>query len=128
MSAEGNNEEYQFDPDLHYAVGAYVDAKDSVNRWCLAKIIDRNEDMVNVHFDGWSSRWNEWYSINSNKVGPFRKYTKGYTGQSKVALRDWKFSLAELDELEPKLIELIKNSLKGLGAYDATQFYRGRLY
>lgn len=36
--------------------------------------------------------------MNSYKLGPFRKYSKGYTGQQKIALRqNMKFNLDDLN-------------------------------
>jgi hypothetical protein len=34
----------------------YIDAKDSVNNWCVARIIDHDirNNRIYIHFDGWS--------------------------------------------------------------------------
>lgn len=39
----------------------YVDAKDSVNNWCIAKIIDHDlpHYKISVHFDGWSGKYDD---------------------------------------------------------------------
>lgn len=39
----------------------YIDAKDQVNNWCVAKIIDQDliNLKINIHFDGWSSKYDE---------------------------------------------------------------------
>ena len=39
----------------------YLDAKDSVNNWCVAKIIEHDipNGRVTIHFDGWSNRYDE---------------------------------------------------------------------
>ena len=39
----------------------YVDAKDSVNNWCVARIIDHKlqAGRITIHFDGWSPRYDE---------------------------------------------------------------------
>ena len=37
--------------------------------------------------------------FTSSKLAPFRKFSVGYTGQSKFALRDWKFSLEEIKQV-----------------------------
>jgi hypothetical protein len=61
----------------------YIDAKDSVNNWCVAKIIDHDliNNRISIHFDGWSARYDETVKINSSRIACFRKYTSGYTGQ-----------------------------------------------
>ena len=37
--------------------------------------------------------------LKSSKIGPFRLYSKGYTGQLKIPLRQLKFSLEGLSEV-----------------------------
>ena len=39
----------------------YIDAKDSVNNWCVAKIIDHDmqSQKLQLHFDGWSPKYDE---------------------------------------------------------------------
>ena len=37
--------------------------------------------------------------FTSSKLAPFRKFSVGYTGQSKFALRDWKFSVEEIKQV-----------------------------
>ena len=70
------------------AVGEFIDAVDSVNKWCLASVAQIVSDTyVKVHFDGWSSKWDVAYKWNSWKVAPFRRYSKGYTGQNGVPIR-----------------------------------------
>ena len=60
----------------------YVDAKDSVNNWCAAQIIEENVDQgtIKIHFEGWSDRHDVVIKKNSNKMAPFRSQTRGYTG------------------------------------------------
>lgn len=42
-------------------VDRFIDAKDSVNNWCLAKIVKvvEADSSLEVRFDGWSYRYNE---------------------------------------------------------------------
>lgn len=81
-----------------YDEGRFIDAQDSVNTWCLSsicQIIDPKN--IKVHYDGWSSKWDMTAKITSYKIAPFRKWSRGYTGQQRVALRhNMKFSLDEL--------------------------------
>jgi hypothetical protein len=39
----------------------FLDAKDSVNNWCVARIIDHDLQnyKIKIHFDGWSPRYDE---------------------------------------------------------------------
>jgi len=51
----------KFDPIDFYLKDTYVDCKDSVNNWCLARILERCDDdrTIKVNFDGWSHKWDE---------------------------------------------------------------------
>jgi len=39
--------------------GFYVDALDENKKWCVAQIIDRKSDFIKIHYDGWSSKYDE---------------------------------------------------------------------
>jgi len=41
--------------------GTYIDAKDSMNNWCVAIILDffPKEDRITIRYDGWADRWND---------------------------------------------------------------------
>jgi hypothetical protein len=30
---------------------------DSINNWCLAKVVEVSDKHVKVHYDGWSQKW-----------------------------------------------------------------------
>ena len=67
--------------------GEYIDAMDTVSKWCLAQVIARDDTAARCHFDGWSSKWDLSYRWTSSKIAPFRRYSRGYTGQVKTPLR-----------------------------------------
>ena len=35
--------------------GMWIDAKDSVNAWCMASVVQVSDKHVRVHFDGWAA-------------------------------------------------------------------------
>ena len=39
----------------------FIDAKDSVNNWCVARIVehDLSHYKISVHFDGWSTKYDD---------------------------------------------------------------------
>jgi len=106
----------------NYDEGRFIDAQDSVNLWCLGQIAQFTDSKtMRVHFDGWSSKWDLNMKINNYKVAPFRKYSRGYTGQNRVALRsNLKFNLDDLFQEKQRLIKLIEDDLNGLGAFQTT--------
>lgn len=121
----------KFDPIDFYLKDTYVDCKDSVNSWCLAKILERCDDdrTLRVNFDGWSHKWDEWVKFTSSKICPFRKYSAGYSGQTKVAIRDWKFSVPEANQKIQKLQEVVASNFTNLASsFEITQYLRGSEY
>lgn len=112
-----------------YKVGKFIDAQDTVNTWCLGQVVASDGRLVTVHYDGWSSKWDMNARVNNYKIAPFRKYSKGYTGQQKVALRAlMKFSLEDLAKEKKKVQEFMESDLSGLSAFETTQYIRGHLY
>jgi len=109
--------------------GLYVDAKDSVNNWCVAQVVevDAIQDRVKVHYDGWSQKWETWIPVNSDKLAPFRMHSKRYSGQTKQAIRDWALKLSEIEEIEKLMTSLVQSEF-ALPAPEITQFLRGRLF
>lgn len=62
-----------------YAVGQWVDVKDTVDQWLEAQVIDLLSTeaglTVKVHYNGWPSRWDEWLDAASPRIQPLRTHT-----------------------------------------------------
>ncbi len=118
--------------ELDYlAVDTFLDAKDTVNNWCVGQVKNVNpaERTVIIAFDGWSSKYDIELKRNSTKIAPFRTHTVGYTGQTSAAIRDFKFNQTYLSLLENKIDEIISTEFRCFpSAYECTQFIRGELY
>jgi hypothetical protein len=109
----------------------FIDAKDSVNNWCVAKIIDHNlqNGRITIHFDGWSPRYDEEVRITSSRIAAFRKYTIAYTGQTKVALRDHDLNYVYQVTMINQIQKIIQSEFKCFeSANECTQFIRGELF
>lgn len=108
----------------HTREGGYVDAVDSSQKWLVAfvKQLDPAKGAL-VRFDGWSNKWNEWLSLKSHRLAPFRRHTWLYTGQVSNAIRDWAYQASDLRSLLGRLQEGVQAD-----AYEITQFYRGHLF
>jgi len=109
----------------------YLDAKDTVNNWCVAQIKNVNpaEKTIQIKFDGWSSKYDIEIKRYSTKIAPFRTHTVGYTGQMSGALRDFKFSPTYMSHLENRVNEIIQSDFRCFNsAYECTQFLRGELF
>ena len=63
------------------AKGQWVDVKDTVEQWLDAQVIEVSEDnkMVKIHYNHWSTRWDEWINTNSPRIMPFRYHTRQIT-------------------------------------------------
>ena len=63
------------------AKGQWVDVKDTVEQWLDAQVIEVSEDtkMVKIHYNHWSTRWDEWIQTNSPRIMPFRYHTRQST-------------------------------------------------
>lgn len=51
-----------------FSIGEHIDCLDSVNKWCNAEIVAKRGPMLKVHFTGWSYKYDEWISEDSERV------------------------------------------------------------
>lgn len=67
--------------------------------------------------------------IGSSRIAAFRKYTQGYTGQSKMALRDFDMNYAYQVTMLNRIQRATESSfLCFTDATECTQFIRGEMY
>lgn len=43
----------------NFIPGNYVDAMDDAKNWCIAEIVNRKGNYIRVHYEGWSSKYDE---------------------------------------------------------------------
>ena len=59
-------------------VGTILDVQDTVQKWCVGRVIAVNDDGdLHIHYEGWSDKWNEWIPADSERVAPHKTHTKG---------------------------------------------------
>lgn len=98
-----------------YAVGDFIDAKDTTGDWLQGRIVEVNNenDTYFVHFEGWADKWNEWIPKKSPKIAPHLSMTKGantgYHGDRMAY--DLSKDEANFERLE-KLLEEAKTALQ----------------
>lgn len=109
-------------------VGCFIDAKDTMNEWCVAEVKDVNKLCVNIILDGWAPKWETSFPIKSLKLAPFRKMSKGYTGPKTKGYRNWEYSFDVLREMQQKIHFLLNGELQCEDAFQTTQYYRGKLF
>ena len=62
----------------HLKIGDFLDAKDTVGKWCAARIIEKDSNLhpgkIKVHFTEWKgSKYDAWYSVSSQELRRNRK-------------------------------------------------------
>ena len=91
-----------------FKVGMWLDAQDTSGTWLAAKIeqvVQEGDDealtgpwaalkgtpgaKIEVRFDGWSAKYNEWFAVTSAKLLPLHTHSK-----------EWRSTLRPLSELE----------------------------
>jgi hypothetical protein len=50
--------------------GDAVDARDTVGEWIPARLRDRRDRLVFVHYEQWEAKWDEWLPIDSDRLAP----------------------------------------------------------
>ena len=85
----------------NFKPGQYCDCMDETKNWCIAEVKERsNDDIVKVRYEGWSNKFDETLSIKkTNKITHFRRFSKGYSGQKKMAFRYYTFNQNDFEEV-----------------------------
>lgn len=120
-----------YDHTQEYKHDLYVDAKDSVGKWCVGQIVELDEDknIARVHYDGWPLKYDEMIPLTSNKIAPFRYFTTWYTGQVGSAYRDFHFNFVLNEKFKKELKDILENGFEILETpRKVTQYIRGDLY
>ena len=67
--------------------------------------------------------------IGSSRIAPFRRYTDGYTGQSKTALREFSLNYAYQVTMLNYIKQVRESKFRCFtSAFECTQFIRGELF
>jgi hypothetical protein len=54
-----------------------VDAKDMIGKWYESTILAVKDSEVFVHYEGWSSAWDEWLDVSGERLAAFRTMSEG---------------------------------------------------
>ncbi|XP_069813185.1 PHD finger protein 20-like protein 1 isoform X3 [Dendropsophus ebraccatus] len=62
-------------PGITFEIGARLEAQDYLQKWYPSKIekMDYEEGKMLVHFERWSSRYDEWIQWDSNRIRPLER-------------------------------------------------------
>jgi len=50
----------------NFHMGLYCDVLDSSKNWCVGQILEKKENVVKVHFEGWSDKHDTVFYSNNN--------------------------------------------------------------
>ncbi|CAH1775914.1 unnamed protein product [Owenia fusiformis] len=79
------NKRFPIRPGIIWAAGGKVEAMDYQKKWFPAKImeVDDKELEVLIHFDGWNQRYDEWISMDSDRLRPMARHSDRKTDKGK---------------------------------------------
>jgi len=103
------DEEYDEELREHatgFFVGGKLEARDIQNPHliCVATVVDKNDTFIQIHFDGWTDRYDYWCRVDNPNIGPIGssesigiplQSPKGFSGEF-----DWQSYLASTGSLE----------------------------
>lgn len=94
------------------------------------KRISEDDDELDIHFEGWNSKYDWELPYNSSKVDAFRLITAGYTGMPRCAKREmWDYNYDDMNFLKRKVEDIIEEEFESFeNAFEVTQFLRGELF
>lgn len=61
----------------NFKIGDLVDALDTTKKWFESTVRDVKDDKVLIHYNNWSSKWDEWINVNSDRLAQVHTYTTG---------------------------------------------------
>ncbi len=73
-----------------FEIGDVIDACDNMGKWYESTVCDVKEDKIFVHFEGWSSKWDEWLPKASERMAKLRTHTLG-----RYVAKDWSRSILQ---------------------------------
>jgi len=75
LEAEGGSDSDVDFSDRELKMGQWVDCFDTSSNWLCASIVRVDGIKVEVHFDGWSDKWNEVLEMSNNRIRNLGTYT-----------------------------------------------------
>jgi len=100
-------------------IGDLLDAKDTVNKWCFACVIEkdpyRRPGEIKVHFTRWEGdRYDAWYNVSSPKLAEYGTRSKEETNI--IPGKQWNTTIEIIDTKMNKL-ENVRNNMYKLDEY-----------
>eukprot|EP00903_Cladosiphon_okamuranus_P019913 g18301.t2 len=96
------------------AVGDWLDARDSDGTWCVAQVVRIETEFLRVHFQGYSSRFDEDIRLESSKLTKLGTHTSGRDmGQSsRRPGAPWGITPGEVREMIRRVKDLLPRVLR----------------
>jgi hypothetical protein len=62
--------------EYKFAVGDLIDIEDNCPKWMIGRIIGAEGTRFLVHYEGWSSKYDEWVEFGSGRIVPLHTHTR----------------------------------------------------
>jgi len=72
------NDASDSDEDLServFQLNQKVDCRDTASKWLISTVIGIKDGQVQIHYDGWSARWDEWMDTDIPRIAKLHRYT-----------------------------------------------------
>ena len=60
---------------IKFEPGQWVDAKDTIDQWIEAQVVNVRNNQAYIHYNGWGARWDEYIDFNSPRLAPFKTHS-----------------------------------------------------
>lgn len=61
---------------VKFEKGMWIDAKDTLEKWMEAVVLQTKGKSILVRYSGWDVKFDEWLTIDSHRIAPFRLILK----------------------------------------------------
>jgi len=105
-----SNRETREQDYLPKRVGEIIDCMDTIKKWCVGTVQKMEKDRVEVHYRGWSDKWNAWVPLKQGRIARYRTHTHGETDpdENRSAFRLNRDKVGYLENLTASVVRLIQ--------------------
>ena len=68
--------------NFKYEPGQWLDAKDTIDQWIEAQVVQVRNNEAYIHYNGWGVRWDEYIDFSSPRLAPFKTYSINHNNAS----------------------------------------------
>jgi len=80
----------QWRPGWKFKLNNRIDVKDTINKWCEARVIEVKPNSIVVHYKGFTSKFDEELANDSSRIAQIGRYSDAYGSGNKLKRLDSK--------------------------------------